>query len=592
VTAEFAVWAPGHQRVEVVFEDGRAALTGGPDGRRVAMTPGLDADGWWRVEVADAGPGTRYSYAVDGGDPRPDPRSPWQPEGVDGPSAVVDHSQFEWHDDSWRGAVLANAVIYELHVGTFTPTGTFDSAIERLDHLVELGVTAVELLPVAEFSGARGWGYDGVDLWAPHHAYGGPEGLRRLVDACHARGLAVIADVVYNHLGPAGNYLPEFGPYFTDSYHTPWGSAVNMDGADSDGARAFVVDNACSWLERYHMDGLRLDAVHAIVDESALHILEELAVAVAGLSAHLGRTLWLIAESDRNDPRLVRSRDGGGFGLDAVWSDDFHHALHALLTGERDGYYEDFGSIALVAKCLERVYAYGRDYSAFRRRHHGRPAGDLPGTRFLGYLQNHDQIGNRAFGERSAALMSPGRLQIGAALVLLSPFVPMLFQGEEWAAATPFLYFTDHQDPELGRAVREGRRREFPAGGLGAHEVPDPQAAATYERSVLDWEELDKPEQASVLRWHRDLIALRRAYPELTDGNLAEVSVSFDEAEQWLVLRRGRIVVACNLGEAPVTLAPPGVTSVLLASRPEVALAAGAVGLPPDSVAILAVTGA
>jgi maltooligosyltrehalose trehalohydrolase len=586
--AQFEVWAPGHERVEVVFEEGGAALSGGADGRRVEMAPA--SGGWWRTEVADAGPGTRYRYAVDGGDPRPDPRSGWQPDGVDGPSALVDHD-FAWHDDSWRGAVLANAVIYELHIGTFTPGGTFDSAIERLDYLVSLGVTAVELLPVVEFSGRRGWGYDGVDLWAPHHAYGGADGLKRLVDACHARGLAVILDVVYNHLGPSGNYLPEFGPYFTDSYHTPWGSAVNMDGADSDGARAFVVGNACSWLEIYHIDGLRLDAVHAIVDESALHILEELAVTVSALAAHLGRTLWLIAESDRNDPRLVRSRDAGGFGLDAAWSDDFHHALHALLTGERSGYYEDFGPIELVARCLERVYAYGRDYSAFRRRHHGRAVGDLPATRFLGYLQNHDQISNRAFGERSAALMSPGRLRIGAALVLLSPFVPMLFQGEEWAASTPFLYFTDHQDPELGKAVREGRRREFPVAGLGAHEVPDPQDQATYAQSVLDWAEIDQPSHAAMLRWHQDLIALRRGYSELTDGRLDEVTVSFDEAEQWLVVRRGRIVVACNLADTAITLAPPGVSSVLLASSPEVALAAGAVGLPGESVAVLAAEG-
>jgi maltooligosyltrehalose trehalohydrolase len=578
--SRFEVWAPGHRLVEVDL-----------DGARVAMTEGTG--GWWWADVPGAGPGTRYRYAVDGGPPRPDPRSPWQPQGIDGPSALVDHSGFEWHDGAWRGANLARAVLYELHVGTFSDEGTFDGAIGHLDHLVELGVTAVELLPVAEFSGRRGWGYDGVDLWAPHHAYGGPDGLKRLVDAAHARGLAVVLDVVYNHLGPAGNYLAEFGPYFTDRYHTPWGSAVNVDGPGSDGVRSFIVDNACAWFEHYHVDGLRLDAVHAIIDESALHILEELAVAVDALGAHLGRALWLIAESDRNEPRLVRSREAGGFGLGAVWSDDFHHALHALLTGERSHYYVDFGSLALLARCYQHVYAYGRDYSVFRRRHHGRPVGDLPGTRFLGYLQNHDQIGNRAKGERSAALMSPGRLRIGAALVLLAPFVPLLFQGEEWAASTPFQYFTDHQDPDLGRAVSEGRRREFPTDGSASGDVPDPQDPATWRRSVLDWQELGDPTHRSMLEWHRDLLALRLAYPELTDGRLEAVRVDFDEEAGWMIVRRGRVAVACNVGLVTVTLPVGGETSsLLLGSDGAVALGAdGEIVLPPDSVGVAATSG-
>jgi maltooligosyltrehalose trehalohydrolase len=466
VTA-WEVWAPDHDRVDLVLEDRRVAMA--------PVAPGGGAGGWWRAVVADAGPGTRYRYSVDGGPPRPDPRSRWQPEGIDAPSAVVDHGDFAWTDGAWRGAVLASSVLYELHIGTFSAGGTFDAAIEHLDHLVDLGVTAIEVLPVAEFGGSRGWGYDGVLLWAPHHAYGGPDGLKRLVDAAHAKGLAVVLDVVYNHLGPAGNYLSEFGPYFTDRYATPWGAAVNVDGAGSDEVRRFIIDNACAWLEDYHIDGLRLDAVHAIIDQSALHLLEEMAATVGALSDRLRRSTWLIAESDRNDPRLVASTEAGGFGLDASWSDDFHHAVHAALSGDRDGYYADFGSLGLLGRTLRHVYAYGRDYSPHRRRHHGRPVGGLPGTRFLGYAQNHDQVGNRAVGERLAALISTGRLKIAAALVLTAPFVPMLFQGEEWAASTPWLYFTDHQDPDLGRAVSEGRRREFAAFGWKPDDIPDPQ---------------------------------------------------------------------------------------------------------------------
>ncbi|MBO0692994.1 MAG: malto-oligosyltrehalose trehalohydrolase [Acidimicrobiaceae bacterium] len=590
----FGVWAPDHHSVDLVLDDRRVAMSPSPSppsGSSASSAP----DGWWAVEVADAGAGTRYRFSVDGGSPRPDPRSPSQPDGPEAPSAVVDHSSYQWGDQAWHGRPLASAVLYELHVGTFTEAGTFDAVIERLDYLVDLGVNAIELMPVAEFPGVRGWGYDGVDLWSPHHAYGGPEGLKRLVDAAHARGLAVVLDVVYNHLGPSGNYLAEFGPYFTDRYRTPWGSAVNFDGAGSDGVRSFVVDNACAWFDHYHIDGLRLDAVHAIFDESALHILEELAVRVDALAAHLGRTLWLIAESDRNDPKLVRSREVGGFGLDASWSDDFHHSLHALLTGEQTGYYADFGSLTLVAGCYQRVYALGRDYSAFRRRHHGRPVGSLAGTRFLGYLQNHDQVGNRAFGERSAALMSPGRLRVGAALVLLSPFVPMLFQGEEWAASTPFLYFTDHQDPELGRAIREGRRREFPTEGVGAHQVPDPQDPATHAASVLRWKEIDEPEHREMLAWYRRLIGLRATYPELTDGRLSAVAVDFDEDAGWMRVRRGRIVLACNVGdrhaevelgnEQPAALLAVSGSAELRGSRER----GEKVTLPPDSVAVLEV---
>jgi len=574
--ATFRVWAPRARRVELVL---------GP--RCVPMTG--EAAGWWAVDVPEAGPGADYAFAVDGGTPLPDPRSPWQPSGVHGPSRVLDHAAFHWTDTGWRPGPLALAVIYELHVGTFTPAGTFDAAIDRLDHLVDLGVTHVELMPVAELPGARGWGYDGVDLYAPHHAYGGPSGFKRLVDACHARGLAVLLDVVYNHLGPSGNYLSRFGPYFTDRHVTPWGPAVNLDGPESDEVRRFLCDNAQMWLRDYHLDGLRIDAVHAIFDQSATPFLEQLACEVHALQAHLGRHLALVAESDLNDPRLVAPPALGGYGLDAQWNEDFHHALHAVLTGERSGYYADFGSLHDVATALREGFVYAGRYSAYRRRRHGRPVRDLSGHRFVGCLQNHDQVGNRALGERSSRLMSSGRLRVGAALLLTAPFVPMLFQGEEWGATTPFLYFTDHDDPQLARAVRDGRRQECAAFGWNPEQVPDPQAAETFDRSKLDWREPAREPHASLLDWHRRLIRLRRELPVLSDGRMQSVHVAFDEDARWLVLERGAIRVVCNVGSASqrVPCAGSRAHRLLLASDPAVTVTRGAVDLPPDSVAIL-----
>jgi maltooligosyltrehalose trehalohydrolase len=571
----FRVWAPDTRQVEVSL-----------DGRRVAMTAG--EGGWWTVEVDGVGPGHDYAFAVDGGEPLPDPRSPWQPRGVHEPSRLVDHAAFRWTDAGWQAPPLAAGLVYELHVGTFTAAGTFDGTIERLDHLVRLGVTHVELMPVSQFPGRHGWGYDGVDLFAPHAAYGGPEGLKRLVDACHRRGLAVLLDVVYNHLGPAGNYLDRFGPYFTDRYATPWGRAVNLDGPGSDEVRRFFCDNALGWLRDYHVDGLRLDAVHAIVDTSAVHFLEQLAAEVADLGTRLGRHFVLIAESDLNDPRLVQRPEAGGYGLDAQWSDDFHHALHAALTGERAGYYADFGRLADLAKALGSAYVYDGRHSAFRGRRHGRPATGLPGTRFLGYLQTHDQVGNRARGERSSHLLSPGLLKVGAALVLLGPFVPMLFQGEEWAASTPFLYFTDHDDPELARAVTEGRRNEFRGFGWEPAEVPDPQAPGTFARSKLDWSEPGREPHRALLDWHAALIRLRRE-AGLARGRLDGVRVQYDEAERWLVLEREAVTVACNLaGRAQrIPLGEGRAGAIALASDPDVKLAAGAADLPQESVVVL-----
>ncbi|CAN5745359.1 malto-oligosyltrehalose trehalohydrolase [soil metagenome] len=578
---EFRVWAPEAERVSVVH-----------DGSETPMSP--DDGGWWQAKVQSLGAEGEYAFRVDGEGPFPDPRSRWQPDGVHGPSRVVDPGAFEWRHPDFRAPPLASGVIHELHVGTFTSEGTFDAAVARLDHLVDLGVTHVELMPVAQFPGTRGWGYDGVHLYAVHDAYGGPDGLRRFVDACHGVGLAVLLDVVYNHLGPEGNYLGKFGPYFTDAYRTPWGEAVNLDEAGSDEVRRFLVENACMWLEDYRIDGLRLDAVHALFDRSATHLLEELAEAVQYLERRLQRPLVLVAESDLNDPRIVTPIEAGGLGMDAQWSDDFHHALHALLAGEKDGYYADFGELGDVAAALEQGFVYAGRYSAHRDRRHGRPFREPRGSRLLGYLQNHDQVGNRARGERISALASPGRVRIGAALVLLGPFVPLLFQGEAWGAASPFLYFTDLTDPELGKAVSEGRRSEFGAFGWAPEDVPDPQDPASFRRSVLDWSEPRTSPHADLLDWHRSLIALRRGHPDLADERMPVVRT--DEARKhWLVMQRGRIEAWCNVGSEscsiPLARGTAADMDVLLSWPDGVVLREGdgevdSLELPPDGVAV------
>jgi maltooligosyltrehalose trehalohydrolase len=576
----FRVWAPNAKRVEVKIGSNLFGMT-------------ASEVGWWFTEIPLDGTGIDYTFVIDRGDPLPDPRSPWQPDGIHGPSRTVDHTAFSWTDHRWQAKPLASAIIYELHVGTFTPQGTFIAAIDKLDYLADLGVTHIELMPIAEFSGTRGWGYDGVDLYAPHHVYGEPDDLKRLIGACHARGLAVILDVVYNHLGPAGNYLARFAPYFTQRYATPWGQAINFDGPQSDEVRRFFCDNALMWLRDYHFDGLRIDAVHAIVDTSAVHFLELLGCEVTELQAQTGRHLALIAESALNDPRIVRRQEIGGYGIHAQWSDDFHHALHCVLTGERAGYYRDFGSLGDLTKALQRGFVYDGRYSAFRRRRHGRPLSGLSGHSFLGYLQTHDQVGNRAKGERSSHLMNVGRLKIAAALVLTAPFIPMLFQGEEWGATSPFLYFTDHEDPTLGRNVTEGRRREFSAFGWNPEEIPDPQAVETFERSKLDWGECDKDPHVGLLAWHRRLIELRREIPALSDGRLDKVRVSFDETAKWLVVKRGPVVVACNLNQV-TQLVPAGIepeSRLLLTSEDKAQLIQDTVELPPDSVAILSARG-
>ena len=554
----FEVWAPNAERVQVQV---RHSPADEPVRHAMSPLPGV-RHGWWAADVDEAVHGTDYGFVLDDGDEvLPDPRSPWQPYGAHGISRVYDHDRFPWNDHRWHGRPLPGSVLYELHVGTFTPEGTFDAAIQRLDHLVSLGVDAVELLPVASFPGHHGWGYDGVHLWAPHEPYGGPDGLKRFVDAAHARGLAVVLDVVYNHLGPSGNRLASYGPYFTGAYSTPWGDAVNFDRPGSDEVRAFVIGNALMWLRDHHIDGLRLDAVHAINDHGAVHVLEEMAAAVGALSAHLGRELFLVAESDLNDPRLVMSRDAGGYGLDAQWSDDLHHALHAALTGERQGYYCDFGSLDTLAKALTRVFVHDGTWSAYRGRRHGRPvdAHRTPAHRFVAFLQNHDQVGNRASGDRIAATLPPGLLKVGAAVLLLGPFTPMLFMGEEWAAGTPWCYFTDHAEPELGRAVTEGRRREFARFGWTG-EVPDPQAVDTYRRSILDWSEPDRSTHRDLLEWHRALIALRRSRPELNDPRPPAAAVDIrdggDGEARLLIMRRGGVRVLARF-DGPAAGPPP-----------------------------------
>nr|MDT0657445.1 malto-oligosyltrehalose trehalohydrolase [Micromonospora sp. DSM 115978] len=576
-TGDVTVWAPAAHRV-------RLRVSGLTDRE---LTPA--GDGWWRLTAPDVGPGTDYAFLLDDGDrPLPDPRSPWQPHGVHGVSRRYDHHAFAWTDQGWTGRQLPGSVLYELHVGTFTPEGTFDGVIDRLDHLVALGVDLIELLPVNAFNGEHNWGYDGVCWFAPHESYGGPDGLKRLVDAAHARGLGVILDVVYNHFGPSGAYAPMFGPYLTERGNA-WGLGVNLDGHGSDEVRRYIVDSVLMWLRDYHVDGLRLDAVHALTDSRATPLLEELATEVETLSTHLGRPLSLIAESDLNDPKLVTPREAGGFGLHAQWNDDAHHALHTLLTGERQGYYADFGDLQCLADVLTGGFFHAGTWSSFRGRQHGRRVDrdKLPAHRLVAYLQNHDQVGNRATGDRISATLSPGLLRIGATLLLTAPFTPMLFMGEEWGAKTPWQFFTSHPEPELAEAVAAGRRREFATHGWSAGDVPDPQDPATFTRSRLDWTELDRPVHRELFDFHRKLIALRKSRTDLSDPRLDRVDVRC--GDQFVVIRRGRCVVAANLaGRGRRIHLPEVVRSVLLATGPGVTAMRDVVELPAESAVVVA----
>jgi maltooligosyltrehalose trehalohydrolase len=548
------VWAPFAKTVELVADDRREAMA-------------RDGAEYWSIELDAPTLHDGYRYSLDGGPAMPDPRSAWQSDGVHGRSYVIDlRALRERPAHSFLAPPLSEAVIYELHVGTFTPEGTYAAASTKLAHLAALGVTHVELMPIATFPGTRGWGYDGVDLYAPFPPYGRPDELATFIDACHARGIAVLLDVVYNHFGPDGNYWQAYAPYLTDRVKTAWGAAVNYDGPHSDDVRRYFIDNALMWLRDYRFDGLRLDAVHAIFSVESVHPLEELAAAVRELAAQTNRSMVLIAESDANDPRLVRTVQHGGYQLDAHWMDDFHHSVHRLFTGESDGYYVDFDGLSDLARALREAYVYQGQYSRFRQRRHGRPPLWVGPDQLVVCAQNHDQIGNRAFGERLSMLVPTAALKAIAALTILAPFVPLLFQGEEWGAATPFLYFTDHQDAELAEAVASGRRREFASFGWQG-EIPNPQDEDSFQRSKLRWSEVEEPLHADLLRWYRALIQIRRNKPHCARPTTPDVS--FDVDQGWLWFAHAGVLAQFNLGTAAQRiLPPPGDWRLSLSSNP------------------------
>ncbi|HEY2878824.1 malto-oligosyltrehalose trehalohydrolase [Nocardioides sp.] len=573
----FAVWSTRAKRLRLSVGDAIVEMS-------------RSGGDWWIPDgVLDPTEGPLdYGYLIDDSDvPRPDPRSRRQPAGVHQRSRTYDPTSFPWTDRAWTGRQLPGSVIYELHVGTFTPDGTLDAAIGRLDHLRSIGVDLVELMPVNAFNGVWNWGYDGVDWFAVHEAYGGPPAYQRFVDACHAAGLGVVQDVVYNHLGPSGNYLPQFAPYLKQGRNT-WGDLVNLDGEAE--VRRFVLDNVHMWFADYHVDALRLDAVHALEDSSPTNILEEMAIETAALSAHLARPLTLIAESDLDDTTLVTPREGGGYGLDAQWSDDFHHALHVALTGETLGYYADFAPLSALAKVCEKGFFHDGTWSSFRGRDHGVPVdtAHMPTWRLVVCSQDHDQIGNRARGDRLTEHLDDDQLACAALLTLCGPFTPLLFMGEEWAASTPFQFFTSHPEPDLGRATAEGRLVEFERMGWDASEVPDPQDPATFERSKLDWSELSGGRHARLLATYRTLAALRRSLPELTDPSFTSLAATADEATRVFTLRRGGLLIAVNFGTTPATLPESG---ALLFTTPSAATVdAQGITLPSHAGALLRLT--
>jgi maltooligosyltrehalose trehalohydrolase len=573
----FGVWAPRAQKMSLKLGD------------EVMPTQGPNLRGWWMLDVEDCSCGNRYAFLLDDDPtPYPDPRSLRQPEGVHGLSELYDHSLFEWHDQLWRGAPKAGSVIYEMHIGTFSKEGTFDGAIAHLDYLRDLGITQVELMPVAAWSGNQGWGYDGVSLFATHEPYGGPDGLKRFVDACHARGLSVILDVVYNHFGPVGNYTNKFGPYLTDRHKTPWGEAVNLDEGGSDEVRRFFVDNALMWLRDYHLDGLRFDAVHAFIDLSAVNFMEQISVEVERLGATVGREFFLIAESDLNDPRVIRPREAGGYGMDSQWSDDFHHSLFTLLYNKEPGrgYYDDFGSMADLHKALKHAFVYDGQYSQYRKRRHGRPAEGLSAHHFIHFDQNHDQVGNRALGERLEHLVGMDASKVAIGLVLLAPYVPMLFMGEEFAASSPFLYFADHEDEEMRRLVAEGRKRDFAAFGFDGH-VPNPEDQKTFEDSKLRWEEVGEGKHAEMLAWVKALIKVRRCTVGLNDGSMHHLRVSTDDARRTLVMHRDEARVLVNLGSESSSFDLLKGEMLCLASRDDLTPDGKRIELPPMTLVLM-----
>jgi len=549
-------------------------------------------DGWFWLR-ATGGHGDPYRFRVDGGEPRPDPAARWLPDGVHAAGRILDPRRFSWSDAGWRAAPLSAAVIYELHIGTFTPDGTFDAAAARLPGLAELGVTHVEVMPVNAYNGDRGWGYDGVAWYAVHEPYGGPAGLARFVDAAHAAGLAVVLDVVYNHLGPSGNYLPEFGPYLTGHYATPWGDALNLDGPRSDPVRAFIIGNALSWLADYHVDGLRLDAVHGLVDTSAVHILAELSAAVEAMEVITGRPRQLVAESDRCDPATIRPHEAGGLGMHAQWADDLHHAIHTAVTGERDGYYADYGGLPDVGEAYRRGFLFDGRYSRYRKRTVGAPLGDVPGHRLVSCVQNHDQVGNRAAGDRLTTVADAALVRVAIVLLCASPTTPMLFMGEEYGETRPFMYFTGHPEPELAEAVRTGRAEEFAAfADFAGATVPDPQDPATRDASVLDWSTADTPEGRSRRALWTDLLALRRRQPALANGRRDLVEVHEADDDTLMLVRRDErgpaVLLAVNLSSKEAAVPPPRLSWRLLLSSDAPRYGGPGPAVPPrDDLAML-----
>lgn len=568
---EFRVWAPFMKKVELKIVS--------PDERIVPMKK--DKGYWWTV-VEDASPGALYLYRLEGERERPDPASQFQPEGVHGASQIFDHNSFKWEDGGWMGIVLPDLIIYELHVGTFTPEGTFEEIIPRLEDLWDLGINALELMPVAQFPGERNWGYDGAYPFAPQNSYGGPEELKRLVNECHKKGIAVILDVVYNHLGPEGNYLSEFGPYFTDKYRIPWGKAINFDGAYSDEVRSFFIKNALHWFKNYHIDALRLDAIHAIIDMSAKPFLQELSERVEEFSKLEGRDFYLIAESDLNDPRAIRPRELGGFGINAKWCEDFHHSIHTLLTGEDHGYYQDFGSIEHLIKSLRDGFAYSGQYSKYRKRSHGSSSRDRPAYQFIVFSQNHDQTGNRMLGERLSNLVSFESLKLAAGVVLFSPHIPLLFMGEEYGEESPFLYFISHSDPDLIGAVRRGRKEEFRAFKFKG-EPPDPQTMDTFLRSKIKWEKRKDGKHGVLLDFYKNLIRLRKELPALKNLDKDNLDVFGSEEDKIIFTRRWKedshvvCVFNFNRAEKKLRFSLPGIWKKMLESSEEIWNGPGAI---------------
>ena len=570
----FELWAPRARQVTLVLGAQSVSLY-------------AVGNGWWSARGgAEFTDGIDYGYLIDGDTaPLPDPRSRRQPDGVHGLSRSFDASEYHWRDASWTGRELAGSTIYELHIGTYTPEGTLDSAIARLDHLVELGVDFVELLPVNGFNGTHNWGYDGVLWYTVHEGYGGPAAYQRFVDACHERGLGVIQDVVYNHLGPSGNYLPRFAPYLDDGSSNTWGTTVNLAEAE---VREYIIGNALMWMNDYHADGLRLDAVHALVDSSDKHLLQELAERTDNLSQAIGRPLTLIAESDLNDPKLITPRTEGGYGLTAQWSDDYHHSSHVNLTGETSGYYADFDSLGALAKTMTHGFYHDGTFSSFRERNHGIPIdrAAIPTWRLVTFTQDHDQIGNRATGDRLTASLNIDQQAIAAVLSLLGPFTPMLFMGEEWGATTPWQFFTSHPEPELGLATAEGRIAEFEKMGWDAAVVPDPQDPLTFSNSKLDWAELDEPDHARMFSLYRDLVKLRHELPGLTNPAFASIACDYDDDAKWFRMDRPGVSVAINFSDRPLDMPVP-IGTILLATSGTPHQREGFIGLDAYSAVVL-----